>query len=502
MNNYDYNLLQQQQHLRQGSSPPTSGMMNQFQQGGGGGGQFHGSFPQGNMAVPPHMQPSTYMPQSYDASYGYGAHGQHVPMQDPSVGSSFGQWNGTAYAPPPFPQAMPHSHGSPPLSHEPTVHGSVLAQQTQHMVHPLASPAMSMPFPAAHAAAITAYPSPSVDSGDSKKEKRKSQVRDASRRRRAKRKDEETRLRERIQELTQQIQIMGNHGEGGDVPSTDALNDAYEQQLKVVQLLQEKNQQYKDKLAQHEQFARLIQSGIHHLSDASPPSTTTRGLLPASASTSPPLQLTSDWMTQWAASVVRGARDELVQLQRFSPEHKHTNVAMGWTTELWTEAGMHMQLCSRKAIEAAPRDAADKTWDILTSLDKCRRVYPELKSMETIQRVNADTCVVTRHCVPLQGPEVHLVSVVFRTDHNVVGVKSFDKNGNDWRHADAVPVDCFGWTFGGDDVIFCGSYSLAHKTTPKAAASDLLLAQYSNETMFSLVRWESEAIRPVFRIQS
>ncbi|KAF0774227.1 hypothetical protein AaE_002073 [Aphanomyces astaci] len=69
--------------------------------------------------------------------------------------------------------------------------------------------------------------------------------------------------------------MAGSSSSGADVrrPSTTtpddnnaALEEAYQQQLHIVHMLQQKNMQYKEKLAQHEQFDRLIQTVIQHLS--------------------------------------------------------------------------------------------------------------------------------------------------------------------------------------------------------------------------------------------
>ncbi|RLN89417.1 hypothetical protein BBJ28_00020232 [Nothophytophthora sp. Chile5] len=102
-----------------------------------------------------------------------------------------------------------------------------------------------------------------------KKERRRQQVRYASRRRRKKQKDDESFLRDRIAELKEQIRIIG-----GDLTeqcsqmagmSEQALTEAYEKQMLTVQTLRKDNNMLKEKLLQHENFARMIQYGLNAL---------------------------------------------------------------------------------------------------------------------------------------------------------------------------------------------------------------------------------------------
>ncbi|ETW04595.1 hypothetical protein, variant 1 [Aphanomyces invadans] len=271
--------------------------------------------------------------------------------------------------------------------------------------------------------------SSSADSVDNKKEKRRTQVRDASRRRRAKRKDEETRLRDRIQELMHQIHIMGGpqsvDGVGATIDGASddaALDAAYQQQLQVVRMLQQKNLQYKEKLAQHEQFARMIQSGIQLLTDDSSATATQLQFLqqqqltratasaatplppvePASLTGSAPTNLLAtsdlarmlatssvrDALTKWAKTVAAKChRDLHVSTWDTRGENVTTNVAMGWQTHVWiplaTSKRREMHVRSHKVVVGANSDeCAVKTWEMVTSIAKARRVNPDMKAIE------------------------------------------------------------------------------------------------------------------------
>ncbi|ETV73332.1 hypothetical protein, variant 1 [Aphanomyces astaci] len=338
----------------------------------------------------------------------------------------------------------------------------------------------------------TFHPSTADDPLDNKKEKRKSQVRDASRRRRAKRKDEETRLRDRIQELTHHIQIMaGSSSSGADVrrPSTitpddnnAALEEAYQQQLHIVHILQQKNFQYKEKLAQHEQFARLIQTGIQHLSTDDPqaapqqlqilqqqqrlqlvPGTSsvrvattapgpTTNLLANSTTLAALTGTNVDVLTQWAKNIaVTSHRDllasarEVHSIGKRNPLHVTTNIAMGWTTQLWmSQAGNAIepsivQVRSHKDVHR-PKccDCVAKTWEILTSVANGRRVYPDLLAVEVVNQVTPNELVVVvyRKSSVMGGSSSDhrdVVSVVYKAkpaaDTCFIGVASFDHAG-------------------------------------------------------------------------
>ncbi|CAK4646392.1 unnamed protein product [Aphanomyces euteiches] len=387
-------------------------------------------------------------------------------------------------------------------------------------------------------------------SGDHKKEKRKSQVRDASRRRRAKRKDEETRLRERIHELTQQIQIMGNptaitatasgHISQDLVSSSsaaDALDEAYKQQLQVVQALQEKNQQYKAKLAQHDQFARLLQSGIQHLSDphlnAAPmilpamPSASTSSALTASLPSSmtgfprrrslPALLAarSDDWMTKWSHQVMENLLQTVqASSQTTMPPPACTNVAMGWTLELWLkkpepkhqiggqqELGDWIEVKSCKELNTPNAlDAMAKTTEILTTLTKGRRVFPELKALEVLKHVSNEISIVSRtdsQSRRQSSPAVDVVSVVVQVPASrFVGMASFEATGDGTQ-----PIEMVGWSFGNEnDGKSTVQYTWRAKQDNDHVVATTSATQLANETIFTLVRWESEAVSPVFRV--
>lgn len=221
---------------------------------------------------------------------------------------------------------------------------------------------------------------------DKKKERRRQQVRYASRRRRKKQKDEESFLRDRIEELKEQIRIIG-----GDLTeqcsqmagmSEQALTEAYEKQMQTVQTLRKDNNKLKEQLLQHENFARMIQYGLNALpSDCRD---VDRKKIPGmpmwfSDQMNPLKGPTLVVDLNLCHEAVRMAYNEL---KSFGPSvHSKTNVcyAMGWKTELWATGTCLSFKAVRAISDKNIREVANSSWDIITSPDKCKRIYPDVK---------------------------------------------------------------------------------------------------------------------------
>lgn len=224
------------------------------------------------------------------------------------------------------------------------------------------------------------------DDSNKKKERRRQQVRYASRRRRKKQKDEESFLRDRIDELKEQIRIIG-----GDLSeqcsqmagmSEQALTEAYEKQMQTVQTLRKDNNKLKEQLLQHENFARMIQYGLNALpSDCRD---VDRKKIPGVS------MWLSDQMNPLKGPTLvvdlnlchDAVRQAYNELKNFGPSvHSKTNVcyAMGWKTELWATGTCLSFKAVRAITDKNIREVANSSWDIITSPDKCKRIYPDVK---------------------------------------------------------------------------------------------------------------------------
>lgn len=224
------------------------------------------------------------------------------------------------------------------------------------------------------------------DDNSKKKERRRQQVRYASRRRRKKQKDEESFLRDRIDELKEQIRIIG-----GDLSeqcsqmagmSEQALTEAYEKQMQTVQTLRKDNNKLKEQLLQHENFARMIQYGLNALpSDCRD---VDRKKIPGV-----PMWFSDQMNPLKGPTLVvdlnlchEAVRQAYNELKSFGPSvHSKTNVcyAMGWKTELWATGTCLSFKAVRSISDKNIREVANSSWDIITSPDKCKRIYPDVK---------------------------------------------------------------------------------------------------------------------------
>lgn len=224
------------------------------------------------------------------------------------------------------------------------------------------------------------------DDVNKKKERRRQQVRYASRRRRKKQKDEESFLRDRIEELKEQIRIIG-----GDLTeqcsqmagmSEQALTEAYEKQMLTVQTLRKDNNKLKEQLLQHENFARMIQYGLNALpSDCRD--------VDRKKITNVPMWFSDQMNPLKGPTLVvdlnlchEAVRQAYNELKGFGPSvNSKTNVcyAMGWKTELWATGTCLSFRAVRTIGDKNIREVANASWDIITSPDKCKRIYPDVK---------------------------------------------------------------------------------------------------------------------------
>lgn len=224
------------------------------------------------------------------------------------------------------------------------------------------------------------------EDSNKKKERRRQQVRYASRRRRKKQKDEESFLRDRIEELKEQIRIIG-----GDLSeqcsqmagmSEQALTEAYEKQMLTVQSLRKDNNVLKEQLLQHENFARMIQYGLNALpSDCRDVDRKKIGNVPMwfSDQMNPMKGPTLVVDLNLCHDAVRQAYNEL---KGYGPSvNSKTNVcyAMGWKTELWASGTSLSFRAVRTIGDKNIREVANASWDIITSPEKCKRIYPDVK---------------------------------------------------------------------------------------------------------------------------
>ncbi|ETK78702.1 hypothetical protein L915_15350 [Phytophthora nicotianae] len=346
------------------------------------------------------------------------------------------------------------------------------------------------------------------DDAQKKKERRRQQVRYASRRRRKKQKDEESFLRDRIAELKEQIRIIG-----GDLTeqcsqmagmSEQALTEAYEKQMVTVQTLRKDNNKLKEQLLQHENFARMIQYGLNALpSDcrdvdrkkiAGVPMWISDQMNPLKGPT-----LVVD--LNLCHEAVRHAYNEL---KTFGPSvNSKTNVcyAMGWKTELWAASTCLNFRAVRSISDKNIREVADASWDIITSPDKFKRIYPDVKQFRILQKVTDDIVVVHRIAsVASDLSDREFISVAFRLrDGNdyYIGLKSITVQTEAAENC-IRGEECQGWMFvGGENETsqwkahFLGYYDV------KGEKDDKVLNQLANEAMFGMLRWESEAMHPL-----
>ncbi|CAH0473902.1 unnamed protein product [Peronospora belbahrii] len=346
------------------------------------------------------------------------------------------------------------------------------------------------------------------DDAQKKKERRRQQVRYASRRRRKKQKDEESFLRDRIAELKEQIRIIG-----GDLTeqcsqmagmSEQALAEAYEKQMATVQTLRKDNNKLKEQLLQHENFARMIQYGLNALpSDcrdvdrkkiAGVPMWISDQMNPLKGST-----LVVD--LNLCHEAVRHAYNEL---KTFGPSvNSKTNVcyAMGWKTELWAASTCLNFRAVRSISDKNIREVANASWDIITSPDKCKRIYPDVKQFRILQKVTDDIVVVHRIAsVASDMSDREFISVAFRLrdgDDYYIGLKSITVQTEAAENC-TRGEECQGWMFIGAEnetspwkAHFLGYYDV------KGEKDDKVLNQLANEAMFGMLRWESEAMHPL-----
>uniref|UniRef100_A0AAV1ULK3 BZIP domain-containing protein n=1 Tax=Peronospora matthiolae TaxID=2874970 RepID=A0AAV1ULK3_9STRA len=341
-----------------------------------------------------------------------------------------------------------------------------------------------------------------------KKERRRQQVRYASRRRRKKQKDEESFLRDRIAELKEQIRIIG-----GDLTeqcsqmagmSEQALTEAYEKQMVTVQTLRKDNNKLKEQLLQHENFARMIQYGLNALpSDcrdvdrkkiAGVPMWISDQMNPLKGPT-----LVVD--LNLCHEAVRHAYNEL---KTFGPTvNSKTNVcyAMGWKTELWAASTCLNFRAVRSISDKNIREVANASWDIITCPEKCKRIYPDVKQFRILQKVTDDIVVVHRIAsVASDLSDREFISVAFRLrdgDDYYIGLKSITVQAEAAENC-TRGEECQGWMFiGGDNETspwkahFLGYYDV------KGEKDDKVLNQLANESMFGMLRWESESMHPL-----
>ncbi|RMX63385.1 hypothetical protein DD238_007712 [Peronospora effusa] len=346
------------------------------------------------------------------------------------------------------------------------------------------------------------------DDAQKKKERRRQQVRYASRRRRKKQKDEESFLRDRIAELKEQIRIIG-----GDLTeqcsqmagmSEQALTEAYEKQMATVQTLRKDNNKLKEQLLQHENFARMIQYGLNALpSDcrdvdrkkiAGVPMWISDQMNPLKGPT-----LVVD--LNLCHEAVRHAYNEL---KTFGPSvNSKTNVcyAMGWKTELWAASTCLNFRAVRSISDKNIREVADASWEIITSPEKCKRIYPDVKQLRILQKVTDDIVVVHRIAsVASDMSDREFISVAFRLrdgDDYYIGLKSISVQTEAAENC-TRGEECQGWMFiGGENETsqwkahFLGYYDV------KGEKDDKVLNQLANEAMFGMLRWESEAMHPL-----
>ncbi|KAE8893738.1 hypothetical protein PF005_g5408 [Phytophthora fragariae] len=346
------------------------------------------------------------------------------------------------------------------------------------------------------------------DDTQKKKERRRQQVRYASRRRRKKQKDEESFLRDRIAELKEQIRIIG-----GDLTeqcsqmagmSEQALTEAYEKQMQTVQTLRKDNNKLKEQLLQHENFARMIQYGLNALpSDcrdvdrkkiAGVPMWISDQMNPLKGPT-----LVVD--LNLCHEAVRHAYNEL---KTFGPSvNSKTNVcyAMGWKTELWAASTCLNFRAVRSITDKNIREVADASWEIITSPDKFKRIYPDVKQFRILQKVTDDIVVVHRIAsVASDMSDREFISVAFRFrdgDNYFIGIKSITVQTEAAENC-IRGEECQGWMFvGGENETshwkahFLGYYDV------KGEKDDKVLNQLANEAMFGMLRWESEAMHPL-----
>ncbi|KAJ0397542.1 hypothetical protein P43SY_003403 [Pythium insidiosum] len=346
------------------------------------------------------------------------------------------------------------------------------------------------------------------DDVNKKKERRRQQVRYASRRRRKKQKDEESFLRDRIEELKEQIRIIG-----GDLSeqcsqmagmSEQALTEAYEKQMQTVQTLRRDNNKLKEQLLQHENFARMIQYGLNALpSDCRDVDRKKITGVPTwfSDQMSPLKGPTLVVDLNLCHDAVRVAYNEL---KSFGPSvNSKTNVcfAMGWRTELWASGTCLSFKATRTITDRNIREVTESSWEIITSPDKCKRIYPDVKQFRVLQKVNDDIVVVHRIAsVASDLKDREFISVAFRfADGNnyFVGLKTIAVQTECSENC-IRGEECQGWMFTGDQeeatnwkAHFLGYYDV------KGEKDDKVLNQLANEAMFGMLRWESEAMHPL-----
>ncbi|DAZ98723.1 TPA: hypothetical protein N0F65_006755 [Lagenidium giganteum] len=346
------------------------------------------------------------------------------------------------------------------------------------------------------------------EDSNKKKERRRQQVRYASRRRRKKQKDEESFLRDRIEELKEQIRIIG-----GDLTeqcsqmagmSEQALTEAYEKQMITVQNLRKDNNKLKEQLLQHENFARMIQYGLNALpSDCRDQD---RKKLPGV-----PMWFSDQMNPLKGPTLVvdlnlchEAVRQAYNELKSFGPTvNAKTNVcyAMGWKTELWATGTCLSFRAVRTISDKNIRAVANASWDIITSPEKCKRIYPDVKQFRILQKVTDDIVVVHRIASvasDLQDREFISVAFRFRDENNYfIGIKSITVQTECAENC-IRGDECQGWMFTGSHdedaqwkAHFLGYYDV------KGDKDDKVLNQLANEAMFGMLRWESEAMHPL-----
>ncbi|GMF51778.1 unnamed protein product [Phytophthora fragariaefolia] len=286
--------------------------------------------------------------------------------------------------------------------------------------------------------------------------------------------------------------------------SEQALTEAYEKQMQTVQTLRKDNNKLKEQLLQHENFARMIQYGLNALpSDcrdvdrkkiAGVPMWISDQMNPLKGPT-----LVVD--LNLCHEAVRHAYNEL---KTFGPSvNSKTNVcyAMGWKTELWAANTCLNFRAMRSISDKNIREVANASWDIITSPEKCKRIYPDVKQFRILQKVTDDIVVVHRIAsVASDMSDREFISVAFRLrdgDDYYIGLKSITVQTEAAENC-VRGEECQGWMFiGGENETsqwkahFLGYYDV------KGEKDDKVLNQLANEAMFGMLRWESEAMHPL-----
>lgn len=370
------------------------------------------------------------------------------------------------------------------------------------------------------------------DDSQKKKERRRQQVRFASRRRRKKQKDEESSLRVRIEELKEQIRIIG-----GDLSeqcsqmagmNEEALKDAHDKQLVTVQNLRKDNEKLKEQLVQHENFARMIQHGLNSLPSDCRDDDQRKKSIGSSCWSGEQLlgnPLRGPTLVVDLNICHEAVREAYDEMKRFGPSvNAKTSVcyAIGWKTEIWASGTSLNFHAVRSITNKNISDVARESWKIMTSPEKSKRIYPDVKQFrvrcilsirefsksltfvvyeQVLQKVTDDIVVV--HRIASVGSDMtdrEFISVAFQfRDGNeyYLGIKSIEVQAPCTENC-IRGEECQGWKFTGskDNATQWKAHFLGYYDV-KGEEDDKILNQVANETMFGMLRWESEAMEPL-----